>query len=159
MFSRLLLPLDGSPTAFLALDHAEALARLSGADVTLLHVIEPTRPSSGFARPKVYTRDILPGFVATGQALLEDAANRLWLVGVRAQTVLLQAWTDSAATHIVEQAEGADLIILGTHGRRGVRRLLMGSDAEQVARTAPVPVMLVRQPHLGITRTHVIANA
>nr|MBP6667264.1 universal stress protein [Ottowia sp.] len=45
-----------------------------------------------------------------------------------------------------------DLVILGTHGRRGVDRLLLGSDAEQIARIAPVPVMLVRQPHRkGIT--------
>ena len=55
---------------------------------------------------------------------------------------------------IAKQAEASacDLVILGTHGRRGVDRLLLGSDAEQIARIAPVPVMLVRQPHRkGIT--------
>ena len=159
MYSRLLVPLDGSPTSFAALDHAAALALLSGADVILLHVMEPARPSSGFARPKVHVRDVLAGFIESGQALLDDAANRLWLAGIRAETVLLQARTHGAATHIVKRAESADLVILGTHGRRGVSRLLMGSDAEQVARTAPVPVMLVRQPHQRAARTDQLVNA
>jgi len=60
--------------------------------------------------------------------------------------VLLETLTGPAAEPIVGQAKkwGADLIVLGTHGRRGVRRLVLGSDAEQVVRSSPVPVMLVR---------------
>ena len=66
--------------------------------------------------------------------------------GLKASTVLLETLTGPAADPSIKQAKkwGADLIVLGTHGRRGVRRLLMGSDAEQVVRYAPVPVMLVR---------------
>lgn len=101
MYSRLPVPLAGSPTALLALDHAAALARLSDATVTLLHVIEPARPSSGLARPKIDIRDFPAGFAEAGQALLEEAANRLWLDGIRAETVLLQGRTDRVATHIV----------------------------------------------------------
>ena len=62
--------------------------------------------------------------------------------------------SDDREKLIAKQAEASacDLVILGTHGRRGVDRLLLGSDAEQIARIAPVPVMLVRQPHRkGIT--------
>lgn len=147
MYSRLLVPLDGSPTALLALDHAAALARLSGAGVMLLHVIEPMQHSSGFERPKVYIEDVRPRFLASGQALLDEAASRLRAQGITVETVLQESGVERVSEQIVRQAEAGacDLIILGTHGRRGVGRLLLGSDAEQVARTAPVPVMLVRE--------------
>lgn len=148
MYSRLLVPLDGSPTALLALDHAAALARLSGATVVLLHVIEPLRHSTGFERPSVYIDEVRPRFLAAGQALLDEAAIRLRQDGIGAETVLLESGIERVSEQIARQAEtsGCDLIILGTHGRRGVDRLLLGSDAEQVARIAPVPVMLVREP-------------
>ena len=59
---------------------------------------------------------------------------------------MIESFGGRAAEFIVAQAKkwGADLIVLGTHGRRGVKRLVMGSDAEQVVRTSPVPVLLVR---------------
>ena len=66
--------------------------------------------------------------------------------GVRATTVLREMLSGPAAYPIVREArkQGADLIVMGTHGRRGVRRPVLGSDAEQVVRTASVPVLLVR---------------
>lgn len=147
MYSRLLVPLDGSPTSLLALEHAAALARMSGGAVVLLHVIEPMRHSSGFERPKVYIEDVRPRFLAAGQALLDEAAERLRADGIEVETVLLESSVERVSEQIAKQAEASrcDLVILGTHGRRGVGRLLLGSDAEAVARIAPVPVMLVRQ--------------
>lgn len=148
MYSRILVPLDGSATADLALDHATALARPDGATVVLLHVIEQFKHITGFEPPLVYIRDVRPRFLAAGQALLDEAAGRLRQAGIDAETVLLEGRTERASELIARQAEDSrcDLVVLGTHGRRGVDRLLMGSDAEQVARIAPVPVMLVRQP-------------
>jgi nucleotide-binding universal stress UspA family protein len=68
--------------------------------------------------------------------------------GVAVETVLLGARGNRVADLIVKQAKKwhADLIVLGTHGRRGVARVLMGSDAEIVVRETPVPVLLVRSP-------------
>lgn len=147
MYSRFLVPLDGSPTSFLALDHAAELARLSGATVILLHVVEPTRHSTGFERPEVYIKDVRPRFLKAGQTLLDEAASRLRREGIATETVLLESGTERVSEQIAHQTEinDCDLVILGTHGRRGMNRLLLGSDAEQVARIAPVPVMLVRQ--------------
>ncbi len=149
MYSRLLVPLDGSPTSHLALDHAAVLARLSGATVVLLHVIEETEHSNGFERPKVYFEEVRPRFLAAGQALLDQAAGRLRQGGIAVETVLLESGGKRVSELIAQQADAArcDVVVLGTHGRRGVGRLLMGSDAEQVARIAPIPVMLVRHPH------------
>lgn len=148
MYSRLLVPLDGSSTACLALEHASVLARLSGATVVLIHVIEEFKQTRGFESPKVYIEKVRPAFLAKGQAVLDQAANQLRQDGIAVEVLLLEAQGGRVAELIAGQAEiaGCDVIILGTHGRRGASRLLLGSNAEQVARIAPVPVMLVRRP-------------
>ncbi|WP_428851444.1 universal stress protein [Imbroritus primus] len=148
MYSRLLVPIDGSPTAHLALEHASTLARLSGATVVLLHVIEATEYSHGFESATVYFNEVRPGFLAMGQALLDKAASQLQQDGVAVETVLVESKGSRVSELVAAQVETSrcDLVILGTHGRRGVNRFLLGSDAEQVARIASVPVMLVRAP-------------
>ena len=153
MYSRLLVPLDGSATAELALHHAAALARLSGATLVLLHVIEEMKHCNGFERPQVYVEQVRPGFLAAGQALLDAAAARLRGQGLTVETLLIESKGERVSALVAQQALSArcDLVVLGTHGRRGVDRLLLGSDAEQVARIAPVPVMLVRQPPSAAT--------
>ena len=90
--------------------------------------------------------EMMESLKRSGRSILKNAQATADRAGVKASAVLLETLTGPAADLIVRQAKksGADLIVLGTHGRRGVRRLLMGSDAEQVVRNAPVPVMLVR---------------
>ena len=146
MYQRLLVALDQTATSRLALEHAAALARLSGATVVLLHVLESFRHVSGFESPKVYAEEVLPRMRAAGRELLDEAAAPLREQGIEVETVLLEGSDERVAELIARRAEeaGVDLVILGTHGRRGVNRLLLGSDAEHVARIAPVPVMLVR---------------
>ena len=87
-----------------------------------------------------------PHFLATARALLEKAAKPLRDGGLSVAAHVVESGNHRVSELIVQQAkdEHCDLIILGTHGRRGIDRLLLGSDAEQVARIAPVPVMLVR---------------
>ena len=147
MYSRILVPLDGSPTADLALHHAAVLARLNGATIVLLHVIEEMKHSNGFERPRIYIEEVRPGFLAAGQKLLDEAALRLRQGGLVVETVLLESNGERVSVLFVQQSLTTQcvFVVLGTHGRRGVDRLLMGSDAEQLARIAPVPVMLVRQ--------------
>lgn len=159
MYSRVLVPLDGSPTAHLALDHAARLAKMSGATIVLLHVIEELKHINGFERPHIYVQEIRPRFLAAGQALLDEAASELRQSGVPAETVLLESQGERVFVLIAQQAASSacDLVVLGTHGRRGIDRMLLGSDAEQVARIAPVPVMLVREksatPAIGTDRS------
>ena len=146
MYQRLLVALDSTATSRLALEHAAALGRLSGATVVLLHVLESFRHVSGFESPKVYAEEVLPRMRAAGRELLDEAAAPLREQGIEVETVLLEGSDERGAELIARRAEeaGVDMVILGTHGRRGVNRLLLGSDAEHVARIAPVPVMLVR---------------
>jgi nucleotide-binding universal stress UspA family protein len=147
MYKTLLVPLDGSATAQLALDEALVLARLSGATVQLLHIVDAMEHITGFEPPAVHIGDIRPRFLQAGQQILEQAAALLQAQGVAVHTTLLESRGERVSELIAAQATrlGADLIVLGTHGRRGVDRLLIGSDAEQLARIAPVPVLLVRE--------------
>jgi nucleotide-binding universal stress UspA family protein len=82
MYKNLLVPLDGSATAQLALDEALVLARLSGATVQLLHIVDAMEHITGFEPPAVHIGDIRPRFLRAGQQILEQAAALLQAQGV-----------------------------------------------------------------------------
>ncbi len=94
------------------------------------------------------TGDVIGMLVDVGAQILAAAKARVEANGLAVETFLSESFGSRVCDVVVEQATlwNADLIVIGTHGRRGVRRLLIGSDAEQIVRTAPVPVLLVR-PH------------
>ena len=144
-YKRILVPIDGSASARRGLDEALLLARQNNARIRLLHVIGifiPTPALTG-KRP---AKDIARILHKAGNALLAKAAARAGKHRVVAETALLEIGAGRAADAIVTQARKwrADLIVIGTHGRRGIDRLALGSDAEKVVRTAPVPVLTVR---------------
>ena len=136
------------PAHFVALGFGAGLAKATGGRIRLLNVMDPLAHISGFERPDVYSQEVLPRLRQAGDALLRRAQERVAQSGVPVDTVLIENLDARVADLVVEHAKtwGADLIVLGTHGRRGLARVLMGSDAEQIARTAPVPVLLVRLP-------------
>ncbi len=147
MYSKLLVPFDGSETAQRALAAAADIARLAGATLRLLHVVDPLVHTSGFETPEVYLRDCVPAMQRTGEQVLAQARAAAEAAGVRSVETELQTSRGArVAELIVGEARrcGAGLIVLGTHGRRGIDRALLGSDAERVARSAPMPVLLVR---------------
>ena len=101
---------------------------------------------TGFERPDVYTDEIHPALVRAGENLLGHARTVAAAEGVEIESCLVDARGAPVAQLILEQACAwdANLLVLGTHGRRGLERLLLGSDAEQVLRSSPVPVLLLR---------------
>jgi nucleotide-binding universal stress UspA family protein len=147
MYQRILVPYDGSPTSTLGLDEAVNLARLTGARLRLIHVVDDLAFATGFESATVYVGDVLPMMRAAGAEILAQGKARV-ASGVEVDTVLLEGMATRVCDVVVEQVKAwnADLIVIGTHGRRGVGRLLMGSDAEQIVRLAQVPVLLVRAP-------------
>lgn len=146
MYDRILVPIDGSPTSERALDEAAGLARLCAATLRLLHVMDPLMHVTGYERPEVFVREIEPALRKAAQDLLAKARDRVAGERVKVETALVDSVGQRVSDIILDQAAAwpADLIVIGTHGRRGVDRVLMGSDAEQVARRSPVPVLLVR---------------
>ena len=148
MYQRILVPYDGSPTSTLGLDEAVKLARLTGAKLRLMHVVDDLAFATGFEAAAIYVGDVIPMMRAAGAEILAQGRERVAGSGVEVETVLLEGIATRVCDVVVEQVRswGADLIVIGTHGRRGVGRLMMGSDAEQIVRVAPVPVLLVRAP-------------
>lgn len=145
MYERILVPLDGSATATLGLTEAIKLAKLTGARLLLVHAIDiaavSVTPEASAALPA-----LLDAMRDAGTQLLARARASADAAGVPAETRLVDTLAGRVSDLIIETAKAwqADLIVIGTHGRRGVRRLVIGSDAEQVVRSAPVPVLLVR---------------
>lgn len=154
MFKRILVPMDFSPPSDAALEYARSLAARYGASLQLLHVAED--PYRAFYSAEV----LVPEVEGLRDEILAETANRLTACLRPADLAEFRATAESIigtpATSIVEYAGGhdIDLIVMGTHGRGGMSHLLMGSVAERVVRTAPCPVLTVRE-----ARTRVKAAA
>jgi nucleotide-binding universal stress UspA family protein len=144
--TRILVPTDFSETADAALDYAGLLAERFGAAIQLLHVLDDPLEAEGLSAdayigeaPSIRT------------ALLQDAQSRLAHRGVSpdgGSAIEREVLFGYGATTIAEYAaiRGADLIVMGTHGRTGIAHLLLGSVAERLVRMAPCPVLTVRHP-------------
>jgi nucleotide-binding universal stress UspA family protein len=148
MDQRLVVPLDGSPPAQRAFDEAIRVARESGGRLLLLHVAQiPFAPNFSAGLSSGDDDVIYQALVTAGKDALKTAQAKAEAAGVAAEAQLLGPQIDAIAPSIVEAAEAwkADLIVMGTHGRRGIDHLMLGSVAERVLRIAPVPVLMVRQ--------------
>ncbi|HEX7055418.1 MAG TPA: universal stress protein [Burkholderiales bacterium] len=147
-YKRILVPVDGSATSKAGLREAIGIAKGQKASLQLVHVVDYHAVAMSGLDAGAYLDRLIDGLTDSGKRILQRAEEQVRKSGVPVTSVLLESPAGPAADAIVRQAKKAkaDLIVIGTHGRRGVRRLLMGSDAEQVVRNAPVPVMLVRAP-------------
>jgi nucleotide-binding universal stress UspA family protein len=147
MYPRILVPVDGSPTSQRGVGEAIAVAKQLGSSLVFLHVVEYYPVMIEMATATTWDH-IAEGLRDTGRKVLEAAHEQAKAQGVDSEAVLedlaamrvADAIVDAAATH------RCGLIVIGTHGRRGVGRLVMGSDAELVVRLSPVPVLMVRLP-------------
>lgn len=145
-YHQILMPIDGSPTSDKALDEAIRLAQLTGARLRLLHVVDELSYVNGFEPAMNYLNEIVPLMQEAGEKLLAHARKKAEDKGVETDSVLIVGGPGRLWEHVVEQAASvkADLVVVGSHGRRGLGRALMGSDAEQIVRHAPGPVLVVR---------------
>jgi nucleotide-binding universal stress UspA family protein len=138
---RILVPLDGSSIAEEALDLARALAELGGLELHLLRVVEPLapiEPYGGYVPPLVDDSAL-----DTARQYLERIATPLRTSG-RMVTVRVATGGPAAQISAAARDQQVDLIVLATHGRGGVTRLVMGSVAADVLRQASVPILMAR---------------
>lgn len=145
MYGKILVPVDGSEASTRGLNEAIRIAKNQGSTLRLVHVVnEYVLDCTSTAG--VYAADLIESLRQGGQTILDLAGSIVQRHGIIPECVLLESIGGAAADLILEQAKEwpADLIVMGTHGRRGLVRLAMGSDAEQVVRAANVPVLLVR---------------
>lgn len=144
MFRHILVALDGSDCAHKALDLAVNLAKEQGARCTVCTVVDVVRAAASMT---FATGDIVNEWIATlnedarhiERAAIEKYANS----GVAIETVVLEG-SPAAALIDVAKREGADLIVMGSHGRTGLKRLWLGSVAELVVQEATTPILIVR---------------
>ncbi len=146
MYTHILVPVDGSPTSDRGLEEAVKLAKLTGARLRLIHVVDQLVYAAGMDGVGAMAADLIPLLREAGKKILETAKARVEASAVPVDTALFDSFAGRVCDLVVAEATNwhADLIVLGTHGRRGVGRVLMGSDAEQIVRLAPTPVLLVR---------------
>jgi nucleotide-binding universal stress UspA family protein len=149
---RIVVPIDLSAPSLDALEYATHFAKQIGASVTILHVMEPVAYGLDFslthARESQRQRDYL-------ENRLKVLSSILTAQGLKNDYVLKPGLPLDAIVTFVQQHE-IDLIIMGTHGRRGLSHLLLGSIAEAMLRHAPCPVLTVRAPHFGPDHERVV---
>lgn len=145
MYSRILVPVDGSPTSERGLQEATAIARAMKSTLVLLHVIDDF-PYMMEMATVIHYEDNHRALMQAGQQLLERCEAALDEAGVAHERVLREVKATAVADVIAQEVQDrrCDLIVMGTHGRRGLSRLTLGSDAELVVRQSGVPVLLVR---------------
>jgi nucleotide-binding universal stress UspA family protein len=145
-YKRILVPVDGSATSNKGLDEAVKLAGAGRSRIRLVHIVDDT---PAFSSPDgAGVSYMLDALRSSGRHILARALERVRRAKLGAESTLIENFTGRVAEAIVDQAKRwkADVIVIGTHGRRGFSRLLIGSSAELVARSSPVPVLLVPGP-------------
>jgi nucleotide-binding universal stress UspA family protein len=144
MYGKILVPIDGSETSAMGLNEAIRLAKNQGARIRLVHVVNELL----VVLPDAYINigGVVDELRRAGKSVLDTSESTVRSAGVEVDTTLIEAMGNQAGDQIIRQAKewGADLIVCGTHGRRGIRRIVMGSDAEYIVRHTPVPILLIR---------------
>lgn len=142
MYQRILVPVDGSETSNKALVAALQLARESGGRVRIVHALDELAYLTGYE----FSADLLKVAREYATKVLADAMEMAKAAGVPADSRLMETPGGRLGELVADEARGweADLVVVGTHGRHGMSRVLLGSGAEQVLRLAPVPVLAVR---------------
>ncbi len=145
MYSKIVVPVDGSEPSALGLNEAIKIAKNQGSQLRLVHIVNEFILDYTYC-PGNYGENLIESLRAGGRAILKHAETTARQQGITPECVLLESIGGAAADLILAQAKAwsADLIVMGTHGRRGLARVAMGSDAEEVVRAATIPVLLVR---------------
>jgi nucleotide-binding universal stress UspA family protein len=146
MYSRILVPVDDSSCSLKGLTEALKLAKALNARIRLMHVCDELVTESALVA-SAYRHQLVESMREAGQAILSDAQAMAQQLGAAVEVVLVESTGRRASDCIVATAQqwSADLIVMGTHGRRGMSRLAIGSDAELVVRSTSIPVLMVRE--------------
>jgi nucleotide-binding universal stress UspA family protein len=146
MYKRILVPVDGSQTSNKALTAALQLARDASGQVRLMHLVDDLAYISGYEAYGAYSAELIAIAQKVGQKILDDALAIAKAAGVQADQMLFEKLGAHLGETVADASKrwNADLIVVGTHGRRGVGRMFLGSGAEQIIRLAPVHVLVVR---------------
>jgi nucleotide-binding universal stress UspA family protein len=141
---RVLHATDFSAASSRAFKRAVDIAKVSGAELLLVHVLPSALPivADGYVSPKVY-EDLEAANRADGQKRLDRLARRARAAGARVKSLLLEGVPHERIAQAA-RARKADMVVIGTHGRTGFAKLVLGSVASRVLAISPCPVLTVR---------------
>ncbi len=143
MYKHILMPTDGSTCSEKAIEHGLKLAHTIAAEVTFLYVLEDLKTTLWHRLENVpYNHEIYEALKKAAEEVLAEAERRARQAGVEAKILLVEKDHPTAA--IVKAGVSHDLIIMGTHGRTGFDRLVLGSVTEGVLRLAKTPLLVAR---------------
>ncbi|PXW23139.1 universal stress protein [Paraburkholderia caballeronis] len=146
MYKKILVAMDGSDTSVEALDEALRMASVTQGDLRVVCVVDqvPFLPYAGYYDPGA----LIDAARKDSAKVLENAQNAIARMGMKGDTELAETESvaDDVPTCLKRCADryGADLVVMGTHGRRGLKRMMLGSVAERFLRITTVPVLMVR---------------
>ena len=144
MFKHILLPVDGSSTSLIAVEKVRGLAQAFKSTVTAIYVIDPYA-FSGVGTDFSYAQAQYFGAATTeGNEALKGAAEVLEAAGISVNTSIIECHAIYRGILETASSVGADLIVMGSHGRRGLEKLVLGSVAAQVLAHAHLPILVVR---------------
>lgn len=139
MYERILTPVDGSQPSDTAADHAIALARDADATLSVVSVVDVEALSAA----RLDTEALLDGYEAEAERHVAAVAERARGSGVDVETAVVRGTPYRSILDRVDAVD-ADLVVMGSHGRRGLERYLLGSTTERVLRLCPIPVLVLR---------------
>ena len=142
MYSKILVPLDGSPGAEAILQHVEALARLCGASLVLLEVLEPLPQHAAVGAPSLYAEGASHR-AADIKHYVQEMAEGLAVKGLQAEALVRRGAVVDTILHAAEELQ-VDLIAMATHGHTGFARFVYCSVAADVMHRTNVPLLMVR---------------
>lgn len=144
MYKKILCPIDGSETSNAGMQEAISLAKNQDAKLRFFHVIDSYVPIIDGVQNYIPVNmgDILQKYA---EKVIKKANSEAKKSGVHVEVAIAEALGGRPSDDILKEAKDwpADLIVMGTHGLRGFERIVTGSDAEEVVRHSPIPVMLV----------------
>jgi len=145
MYGKILVPVDGSDTSKRGLTEACRLAKEQDARLRCLYVIDEYYLAVNYLGV-MYMPNLIDELRDHGKEILNEASEQARRSGVLVESVMRESHKRRVSDMILDEAKtwAADLIVMGTHGRRGLSHLALGSDAELVVRDSPVPVLLIR---------------
>jgi nucleotide-binding universal stress UspA family protein len=147
MYQRILVATDGSTLSKKAVSNAIALAKLNGAELVALKVI-PRYPQSyfegGLALPASDIAKVEKQWAEHGQAVVDAVAKSAAAKGVTVKAVTAKSDLVSEAIIATAKKHKCDLIVMASHGRKGIKRLLLGSETQQVLTHSHIPVLVLR---------------
>ncbi|MBX9836116.1 MAG: universal stress protein [Burkholderiaceae bacterium] len=144
MFKNILVPVDGSPTSMFAVARAATLAKDLGSTVTVLYVVDPY-PFTGVGADFAYGQaQYLSAATSEANAALDTAKKAMEEAGVTVNTVVGEGHAVHDGIVRAIESVGADLVIMGSHGRRGLEKLMLGSVTQRVLGAVHIPVLVVR---------------